>query len=359
MTAVAIADDPVDVLAAREGFDPTHYQHERYLDSGAASPALRAYYAVKPLVPRSWQLAMRRRYASRQGRRAFPAWPIEPLLADAARETAGRVLEARGVDRIPIVGFWPAPHSAACVLTHDVEGPAGIERIPEVLEIERRHGMRSAWNFVAEDYPIPADTFAMLREAGCEVGLHAITHDGKLFGSRRRFAFELPQIHAYLACWDVVGFRAPATRRNAAWMHELGCGWDSSFPDTDPYEPQPGGCCSILPFFFGDVVELPLTLAQDHTLWEVLGETTNEIWRRKAAWLVAEHGLVNVNVHPDYLTTPERLDRYAELVADLAAAPGCWQALPRDVAAWWRQRAGGDAPVWWATRTRDRIEIAP
>ena len=58
--------------------------------------------------------------------------------------------------------------------------------------------------------------------------------------------------------------------RNADWMPELGCLYDSSFPDTYPFEPQAGGCCSIFPFFLGDLVELPITLVQDHTMWEIL-----------------------------------------------------------------------------------------
>ena len=84
-------------------------------------------------------------------------------------------------------------------------------------------------------------------------------------------------------------------------MRELGCSYDSSFPDTDPFEPQSGGCCSILPYFFGDVVELPITLIQDHTMWEILRRDDIALWTDKATWVAERHGLVNVIVHPDYL----------------------------------------------------------
>ena len=273
-------------------------------------------------------------------------------------------LQREGTDRLPIVAFWPRPWQSACVLTHDVESASGIENIGRVLEIEQRHGLRSAWNFVAEDYPIPAGTFDRLRDAGCEIGLHGIHHDGKLFQSRKRFQNDLPKIHKYLEHWGAEGFRSPATHRNSDWMHELGTLYDSSYPDTDPFEPQPGGCCSILPFMFGDVVELPLTLAQDHTLWEVLRETSNDVWTRKCDWIVENHGLININIHPDYLTSQERLARYERFVADVAGRPGCWHALPRDVASWWRDRTqicgdaspvmpahgaavSPDTPIWW------------
>ena len=243
-----------------------------------------------------------------------------------------------------------------------------------MLEVERRHDLVSSWNFVADWYPIPAGTFERVRAAGCEVGLHGIKHDGKLFGTRAQFEANLPKIHDYLQRWDAVGFRSPATHRNAEWMHELACLYDSSFPDTDPFEPQPGGCCSILPFFFGDVVELPITLVQDHTLFEILRAQSIDHWVRKSEWIIANHGLVNLLTHPDYLDTPERLALYDEFLGFLAGQPDSWHALPRDVARWWRvrdglgcERANGDgarivgdggaaATVAWA-RLRDDGEV--
>jgi peptidoglycan/xylan/chitin deacetylase (PgdA/CDA1 family) len=316
-----------------------HFLHERYAGSGGRSSLVSAYYVVKPLLPRGTQLALRRAYARKQRQRAFPAWPIEPVLVERLHaELLARIRESGGTD-VRIVDFWPAGHEFAYIITHDVEGPEGVRNIPALLEIEQRHGVVSSWNFVAEWYPIPDGTFAALRAAGCEIGLHGIKHDGRLFESRQRFEAELPKIHHYLEAWDAEGFRSPATGRNAAWMHELGCRYDSSFPDTDPFEPQSGGCCSIFPYFFGDVVELPITLVQDHTLFEILREPTIDLWLRKSAWVIANHGLVNVIVHPDYVHDPQRLDRYDELLAFLTSRPGGWHALPRDVARWWRARA--------------------
>jgi hypothetical protein len=122
-------------------------------------------------------------------------------------------------------------------------------------------------------------------------------------------------------------------------MPELGCVYDSSFPDTDPFQPQPGGCRSILPFFIGDLLELPLTLVQDHTLFEILRRSSSELWIEKSDWVIAHHGLVNVLVHPDYLLEQERLDVYEELLRYLVAQPGAWPARACDVADWWRVRA--------------------
>ena len=169
--------------------------------------------------------------------------------------------------------------------------------------------------------------------------MHGIKHDGKLFSDRASFEADLPLIHRYLEEWSAVGFRSPATHRNADWMPELGCLYDSSFPDTDPFEPQAGGCCSIFPFFLGDLVELPITLVQDHTMWEILRHDAMDLWVQKTGWIVRHHGLVNVIVHPDYVLSPERLEVYdcfLGFLRDQLDRHAGWHALPRDVAAWWK-----------------------
>jgi glycosyltransferase involved in cell wall biosynthesis/peptidoglycan/xylan/chitin deacetylase (PgdA/CDA1 family) len=323
---------------ADTGAGDEFFLHERYQRRRRRSAAMRAYYALKPLLPRALQLALRRRYAPLQARREFPAWPVEPLLVERRDAELRRRLATAPGARVALVDFWPAGRRYAVVLTHDVEGPAGIANIERVRAVERRHGFVSSWNFVAEEYPIPDGLFDGLRAEGCEIGLHGIHHDGRLFSSRAEFDRNLPAIRRYLAEWGAVGFRSPATHRNAEWMAALPVLYDSSFPDTDPFEPQPGGCCSIVPFRLGDVVELPITLVQDHTMWEILREPGIDRWLHKSEWIMRNHGLINVIVHPDYVVDPVRLALYDRFLAFLAAQPGGWHALPRDVARWWLQR---------------------
>jgi peptidoglycan/xylan/chitin deacetylase (PgdA/CDA1 family) len=316
-----------------------YYLHERYRGERSASALMAPYYAIKPLLPRSVQLWLRRRYARRQAQMAFPRWPIEPVLIEQRDAQLQAQLQASQTERLPFIGFWPEHRPFACVLTHDVEGPAGVRNIERVLEVERRHGFVSSWNFVAEWYDIPDGMFDLIRASGGEIGLHGIKHDGRLFSSRAQFESNLPTIHRYLEEWDVVGFRSPATHRNAQWMHELGCLYDSSFPDSDPFEPRAGGCCSIFPFMFGDVVELPITLLQDHTLMQILKHNTVDRWQEKADWIIDQHGLINLITHPDYLIDPEHLAMYDAFLGYLAEHREGWFALPRTVAEWWRQRS--------------------
>lgn len=357
--------------------DDRYYLEERYRGEDNGRPrALAAYYAVKSLLPRRLQIAMRRLYARRQARTKFPRWPIEPLLVERRHAELQAALDRRDGRSLPLVADWPEGRRFAAILTHDVEGPSGVANVRKILEIERRHGFVSSWNFVAEWYPIEDTLFDHIRSLGCEIGLHAIKHDCKLFESRAGFEAELPAIHRYLAEWDAVGFRSPATHRNADWMPELGALYDSSFPDTDPFEPQAGGCCSILPYFLDDLVELPITLVQDHTLWEILRQDTIDLWVRKSDWIVANGGLINLITHPDYLDTPARLRMYEEFLEYLASQQGGWNALPREVAGWWRTRAdlrciedGGDvriegegaerAALAWAQSSADGVLLEP
>ena len=330
--------------------DDDFYLQERYVRRPRSARLLPLFYRVKPLLPRSVQMAMRRSMARRQRERheargRFPRWPIEPLLVEQREVLLLERLRLSGLSRLPLLARWPDGHRFAWTVTHDVEGPKGLGNVRRLIELERRHGVVSAWFFVAEDYAVEPSVFDAVRAAGGEVGLHGLHHDGRLFQSRELFERQLPRIRHYLREWKAEGFRSPSTHRNAAWMPELGASYDSSFPDTHPFDAQPGGCCSIVPYFLGDLVELPITLPQDHTLFELLREPDISLWRQKAAWIADHGGLVTVLVHPDYALSDERLRHYDELLAFLRGMDGGWHALPRDVARWWRIRAALEAEL--------------
>jgi hypothetical protein len=149
----------------------------------------------------------------------------------------------------------------------------------------------------------------------------------------------LPAIREHAERWGASGFRSPATQRHWEWMGLLGFDYDSSFPDTDPYEPQPGGSCSWLPFFIEDLVELPITLPQDHTLFVILRKAGASTWIDKARQLRERSGMALLLTHPDYLTQPTIAEAYVSFLAEFHGDESAWRALPRDVAAWWRRRA--------------------
>ena len=331
-------------------FDPAEvmreFWSERYRQVGRSPMALRSraaliksYYLVRPALPRRVQLRLRRAFTQVQGRTSFPGWPIEESLHSLYAWLFGLLAELAGRP-VPFIGPWPEGRSWALVLTHDVETDAGYRSIDLLRGPERELGYRSSWNFVPLRYSVAPEAVRKLREEGCEVGVHGLRHDGRDLGSRRLLAKRLPAIREYADRWQAVGFRSPATQRQWEWMPALGFDYDSSYTDTDPYEPQPGGCCSYLPFFNANMVELPITLPQDHTLFTILQHPDADVWLRKAELLRERHGMVLALTHPDYAADPRVADGYRSLLARFHEDQTVWHALPREVAAWWRERAG-------------------
>jgi hypothetical protein len=127
------------------------------------------------------------------------------------------------------------------------------------------------------------------------------------------------------------------------WLGELPFSYDCTMPHSDPYEPIPGGTATTWPFFHGEVVELPYTAPQDHTLYNLLGHRDSTLWREQLDRVLARHGLFQTITHPDagYLGRPEVGRAYCELLDAIAAREDVWVALPRDIAAWWRSRRDG------------------
>jgi hypothetical protein len=318
---------------------------ERYREVGrsrttaqAKAALLRGYYLAKPAISRSTQLALRRLLTRMQGRATFPRWPVEDSLHDLYGWLLAVLAELRG-GPVPWLDMWPGRHTWALVLTHDVETDVGYRTIHLLRDPERAAGYRSSWNFVPERYAVEESVLQQLRQEGCEVGVHGLRHDGHDLGSRRLFEQRLPRIRGYADQWQAVGFRSPATQRVWEWMPELGFDYDCSYTDTDPYEPQPGGCCSYLPFFNRDQVELPITLPQDHTLFVILQHADGDLWIEKARHLRERGGMALVLAHPDYAHDPRLAGAWARLLDEFRDDDTAWQALPREVADWWRRRA--------------------
>ena len=330
-------------------FDPNeamwNYRREHYRDLAQASRnnALReravwAYYRIRPLLPRRLQLEMRRAYSRVQTRTAFPRWPYEPALHDLMATLYGYISEINGSDP-PWISPWPRPFSWALVLTHDVETNAGYHRIRPLRAVEEDAGFRSSWNFVPGRYEVEDAVVRELQTAGFEVGLHGLYHDGRDLESRAMLTERLPAMRAWAERWGSVGFRSPATQRSWELMGLLGFDYDSSYPDSDPYEPQPGGSCSWLPYFIGDLVELPITLPQDHTLFVILQHRDPSVWINKARQLRERGGLALLLTHPDYMVDERRLSAYASFLREFRHGAAPWRALPREVSDWWRRRA--------------------
>ncbi len=317
-------------------------------------------------------MAMRRWVAERKRRACGDVWPIKPDTAAPPPHWPG----------------WPEGKRFAFVLTHDVEGPDGLDRCRGLAEQEYAHGFRSSYNFIPEGpYVVPPDLRAWLQSQGFEVGVHDLQHDGHLFSSPQGFELKARRINDYLRGWEVQGFRSGFMLHNLDWLHQLNIQYDCSTFDTDPFEPQPDGVSTIFPFWVPKppplpggaegqqdpggrspetggstpharsldrpparwaaatqgYVELPYTLAQDSTLFILLRERTNEIWKQKLAWIAERGGMVLLNTHPDYLDYAERggpsvRDQYFDFLEHVKTqyTGAFWHVLPGTLAAYVR-----------------------
>lgn len=301
----------------------------------------RIYYRFKPYLP--WRLRMGlRRFIARRKREAFKqVWPINENACRAPENWRG----------------WPNGKRFALVLTHDVEGAAGLAKCRELMDLERKYGFHSSFNFIPEgDYRVPRDLRNELLLNGFEVGVHDLRHDGKLYWRRNDFHKSARSINGYLKDWNASGFRAAFMLHDRDRLHHLKIEYDASTFDTDPFEPQPEGANTIFPFWIldgngGGYVELPYTLPQDSTLYLVLDEKSPEIWKTKLDWLVARGGMALLNVHPDYVGFGNKLDAseypavwYEDFLQHVQRlyAREYWNPLPRDMARWYKENHRAD-----------------
>jgi hypothetical protein len=249
------------------------------------------------------------------------------------------ILGALAPEPVPFIAPWPNGHSWAFVLTHDVETEIGYRNLNLLGDVERELGLRSSWNLVPRRYDVDDAVVRGLVDDGFEVGVHGLYHDGRDLESRQTLLERLPEIREWGEQWGARGFRSPATHRRWDLMRLLEFDYDSSSPDTDPFEPQSGGCCTWLPFFNGDLVELPITLPQDHTLFVILSEEDETKWIEKTEFLRGRGGMALLITHPDYMLSNDALALYRRFLMRYAADGSAWKPLPQEVSAWWRRRA--------------------
>jgi peptidoglycan/xylan/chitin deacetylase (PgdA/CDA1 family) len=318
-----------------------HYLLERYLGDTQRRPpsAMETYYRIKHLIPDRLRFRINSLAVRARRRKQFPNWPCESALMDLWREWLHRALSRVGVDDGWHIGFWPGGNRCCVVLTHDVESASGLALMERVAEIEEKHDFRSAWNLSLAQYEVDWERVSRMRARGFEFGAHGLSHDGRLFRSQADFAALAPKIEGLARIHKLAGFRAPSTLRRAEWIGAMAFDFDSSFADTDPWEPQPGGTCSLFPFHLGRLVELPYTLPQDHTLVHLLHRDPLQLWTVKARWIASLGGMILTLTHPDYLGAGQYLAAYEELLQRLGKIENVWRALPSQVAAWWRQRS--------------------
>jgi hypothetical protein len=120
-----------------------------------------------------------------------------------------------------------------------------------VADVEQHYGFLSSWNLPLAQYPIDWATVERVRRTRLRNRRSRLAHDGRMFRGEADFAELGPLLEPLAREHSLVGFLSPSTLRRAERIPNMAFEYDSTFADTDPYELQPGGSCSIFPFQLG------------------------------------------------------------------------------------------------------------
>lgn len=300
------------------------------------------YYGVRPWLPLPLRKYLQRIYLRGWDTVPFPKWPVDRTADQFLEELLIFALKSKGLERTPFIWFWPDGANACAIMTHDVEAEAGKRFCSQLMDLDESFGIPASFQIVPEErYSVEPEFINEIRRRGFEVNVQDLNHDGKLFQEKVEFERRVRRINSYGKKYQAAGFRSAVLYRNQEWFNLLEFDYDMSVPSVAHLEPQRGGCCTIMPYFVGGLVELPVTTTQDYSLFNVLDDFTMNLWKQQTSLILKHHGLMHFIVHPDYILSRRAQDSYKSLIGLLARMGkdnGVWLALPGEVNCWWRQR---------------------
>lgn len=301
------------------------------------------YYYIRKLLPVPIRRHLQRAYFSDWQSRPFPSWPVDSTVDALHEELLRTCMQAAGVQKIPFIWFWPNGAPGCLIMTHDVETAAGRDFTSKLMDLDDRYGIPASFQVIPEQrYEVPDSFVAEIKRRGFEFNVHDLNHDGRLYQERQEFLRRAKKINDYARQYGAHGFRAGAMYRNLDWYDAFEFAYDMSVPSVAHLEPKRGGCCTVMPHFVGNIVELPLTAAQDYSLFHILNIYSIDLWKQQLEVIRQRHGLISFITHPDYLIDMRARTVYEALLGylrDLITREKIWAALPREVDQWWRARS--------------------
>ena len=317
--------------------------HSRHDESPLGSVLKEIYYTVRPLLPGGVRKYLQKARLSNWEALKFPRWPVDRSVDLLFEQLLRLSLRSQRLDRIPFIWFWPDGALSCAIMTHDVEAKRGRDFCGTVMDLDDAHGIKSSIAVVPElRYEVTTEYLDSIWKRGFEVCVQDLNHDGQLFKDRQEYLVRIEKINAYGKQYGATGFRSAVLYRNQKWFDQLQFSYDMSVPNVAHLEPQRGGCCTVMPYFVGDILELPVTTTQDYALFNYLNEYSIDLWKRQTELIMEQHGLVSFIVHPDYITKSREWNVYKSLLAHLAQLRDekkLWIPLAGEVDRWWRQRA--------------------
>jgi hypothetical protein len=335
---------PFDINEVVENLQREQYRWSELNEKSIKQTLLAAaYYTVRPLLPVSVRKHLQRVHLKRWDQIPFPKWPVDRTVNDLFELLMMYELKAQGVERIPFVWFWPDGAPSAAIMTHDVETTEGRDFCGILMDIDDAYGIKSSFQVVPEKrYQVTQDYLDSITKRGFELAVQDLNHDGRLYKNREQFLERVVKINSYRRQWGAEGFRAGVLYRREEWFQDLDFSYDMSVPNVAHLDPQRGGCCTVMPYFIDNLLELPVTTIQDYSLFHILQDYKIDLWKTQIELIMEKHGLLSFIVHPDYVINPPERKVYEELLSYLSGLRrdrGVWIATPGEVNRWWRQRA--------------------
>jgi len=343
------ADVKVEGSRLHLPFDPAevidNLRLERYLGSQGERIGLlrKLYYYVRPFTNLSTRKRIQKFHARNWEKNSFPHWPVDTTVEDLCEKLLLLAMQAKGVDKVPFVWFWPDSFQSALMMTHDVETSAGRDNCGTLMDLNDAYGIKASFQIVPKDrYEISENFLRSIRERGFDVEVQDLNHDGRLFDDHDEFLRRATSINRYAKEFGATGFRAAVLYRKPEWYSAFNFSFDMSMPNVAPMDPQRGGCCTVMPYFIGNILELPVTTVQDYTLFNVLNQHSIDLWKIQMDLIQSKNGLISFIVHPDYVVKQQQRSVYECLVKHIQAARqenSIWCAKPSEVDNWWRARS--------------------
>lgn len=232
------------------------------------------------------------------------------------------------------------------IVTHDVDTQQGLARARPIKKLEERYDIESAWYVPTKHYSLDSGTVKDLANYG-EVGVHGAQHSGNLVSLPSKKLFQLlceaKQLLEKVSGSSVKGFRSPLLQHNSKILEQLKKAdyfYDTSVPTWEPKHPQtmsPFGIGTVFPLVLNNLVEIPVSIVQDHQLLYVLGLTAKETL---AEWfsfttIIKEIGGCSVLLsHPEYgLFDSENISMYEDFLTYISSDSDGWITTPAKLAA--------------------------
>lgn len=322
---------------------------EKYADASYYRPTRldtalkRIYYTFRPMMPQTIRQHLQQAWLTDWPRLHFPSWPVDSTVDRLFEQLMLLALKSTKLDAIPFIWFWPDGAPSCAIVTHDVETKLGRDFCETVMDLDDAHGIKSSFSIVPESrYEVTTRFLYSLLIRGFEVIVQDLNHDGFLFRDRKEYLSRVKKINSYGKQYGATGFRSAVLYRNQMWFDALDFSYDMSVPNIGHLEAQRGGCCTVMPYFVGNILEIPVTTTQDYALFNYLKSHSIEHWNRQIQLIMKHHGVISFIVHPDYITKPLEWKVYEALLSRLAQLReqvGLWLPTAGQVDRWWRQRA--------------------